>query len=69
MVIACFEKEEAVEETIDYVTKQEYPGKLRVIVADHGSADRTVELARQRAESDSRIDVLKLTAWRQATAR
>ena len=60
VVIACFEEEGAVEETIDYVTKQEYPGKLRVVIADDGSADGTVELARQRAESDSRIAVLEL---------
>jgi biofilm PGA synthesis N-glycosyltransferase PgaC len=60
VVIACFEEEEAIEETIDYVAKQEYPGGLRLLVADDGSVDRTVELARQRAESDPRVTVLEL---------
>jgi biofilm PGA synthesis N-glycosyltransferase PgaC len=60
VVVACFEEEESIEETIDYVAKQEYPGELHVLVADDGSIDRTVELARQRAEGDSRIAVLEL---------
>jgi poly-beta-1,6-N-acetyl-D-glucosamine synthase len=60
VVVACFEEEEAIEETIDYVAKQEYPGELRVLIADDGSADRSVELARQRAAGDPRIEVLEL---------
>ncbi len=60
VVIACFEEEDAIEETIDYVVRQEYPGGLRVIVADDGSADRTAELARRRAAGDPRISVLEL---------
>jgi len=60
VVIACFEEEDAIEETIDYAVRQEYPGGLRVIVADDGSTDRTVELARRRAAGDSRISVLEL---------
>jgi len=59
VVIACFEEEEAIEETIDYVAKQEYPGELRILVADDGSTDRTVALARQRATRDPRIAVLE----------
>ena len=37
VVIACFEEEESIEETIDYVAKQEYPGELHILVADDGS--------------------------------
>jgi poly-beta-1,6-N-acetyl-D-glucosamine synthase len=59
VVIACFEEEEAIEETIDYVAKQEYPGELRILVADDGSTDRTVALARQRATSDPRVAVIE----------
>ncbi len=59
VVIACFEEEEAIEETIDYVVKQEYPGDLHILVADDGSADRTVALARHRAAGDARIAVLE----------
>ncbi len=51
VVVACFEEEETIEETLDYVASQEYPGELRILVADDGSADRTVELARRRGRA------------------
>ena len=57
VAIACFDEEKTIEETLDYVLRQDYPGELRVLVADDGSADRTVEVARRRAEEDSRIEV------------
>ena len=57
VAIACFNEEKTIEETLDYVLRQDYPGELRVLVADDGSADRTVELARRRAEEDPRIAV------------
>jgi biofilm PGA synthesis N-glycosyltransferase PgaC len=60
VVIACFNEEETIEETLDYVAKQDYPGELEILVADDGSTDRTVELARRRAEVDHRIAVVKL---------
>jgi biofilm PGA synthesis N-glycosyltransferase PgaC len=57
-VIACFNEEETIEETLDYVTKQDYPGELRILAADDGSSDRTAELARRRAAIDERISVI-----------
>jgi poly-beta-1,6-N-acetyl-D-glucosamine synthase len=60
VVIACFNEEETIEETLDYVTKQDYPGELRILVADDGSTDRTAELAHQRAVTDERIAVVTL---------
>ena len=61
VVIACFNEEETIAETLDYVVKQDYPGELRVIVADDGSGDRTLEVARRRAAADPRISVLALS--------
>jgi len=58
VVIACFNEEETIEETIDYVAQQDYPGHLRILVADDGSTDRTAELARGRAKASSTISVL-----------
>ncbi len=58
VVIACFNEEKTIEETLDYVKKQEYPGDLRIVVADDGSTDRTAELARGCEALDSRIDVI-----------
>lgn len=60
VVIACFEEEGTIEETLDYVAKQEYPGELHIVVADDGSTDRTAALARRRGEDDERIAVLEL---------
>jgi biofilm PGA synthesis N-glycosyltransferase PgaC len=57
VVIACFNEEDSIEETIDYVAQQDYPGELRVLVADDGSTDATVELARQRAEAGMLVSV------------
>lgn len=58
VVIACFNEEETIEETLDYVVAQEYPGRLRILVADDGSTDRTAELAAARAETNPDIAVL-----------
>jgi biofilm PGA synthesis N-glycosyltransferase PgaC len=60
VMIACFNEEKTIEETLDYVLKQDYSGELAVIVADDGSTDRTAELAHGRAESDPRVSVLTL---------
>ena len=61
VMIACFNEEETIGETLDYVLKQDYSGELRVLVADDGSSDRTVEVAEERAELDPRISVLALS--------
>lgn len=60
VVIACFNEEATIEETLAYVAKQDYPGELEVLVADDGSTDRTAALARRRAKADPRISVLTL---------
>jgi biofilm PGA synthesis N-glycosyltransferase PgaC len=58
VAIACFNEEETIEETLDYLVEQDYPGRLRILVADDGSADRTAELARARAAINPDIAVL-----------
>ncbi len=58
VVIACFNEEETIEETLDYVVEQDYPGKLRILIADDGSTDRTAELAHARAATNPDIAVL-----------
>jgi biofilm PGA synthesis N-glycosyltransferase PgaC len=57
MAIACFDEEETIDETLDYILRQDYPGEIQVLVADDGSSDRTAELARWRAAKDDRIRV------------
>ncbi len=58
VVIACFNEEGTIGETIDYVARQDYPAELRILVADDGSTDRTADLARRWAADDPRISVL-----------
>ena len=58
VVIACFNEQETIGETLDYVVAQDYPGRLRILVADDGSTDRTAELARARAAANPDIAVL-----------
>ncbi len=60
VLLACFNEEQSIEETLDYLCAQDYPAEMRVLVADDGSTDRTLELARQRARRDRRISVLEL---------
>jgi biofilm PGA synthesis N-glycosyltransferase PgaC len=57
-VVACFNEEETIEETLDYLVRQDYPGELKILVADDGSTDGTLELARARARADRRIGVV-----------
>jgi biofilm PGA synthesis N-glycosyltransferase PgaC len=58
VVIACFNEEETIGETLDYVVAQDYPGRFRILIADDGSTDRTAELARARAATNPDIAVL-----------
>ncbi len=57
LIVACFNEEDVIEETLDYATTQDYPGEFHVLVADDGSTDRTVDLAAKYAERDARISV------------
>jgi poly-beta-1,6-N-acetyl-D-glucosamine synthase len=68
VVIACFNEEETIEETLDYVVAQDYPGRLRILIADDGSTDRTVELARSRAAANPDIAVLTVSHGGKARA-
>jgi poly-beta-1,6-N-acetyl-D-glucosamine synthase len=57
LIVACFNEEDVIEETLDYCATQDYPGEFHILVADDGSTDRTVELAALCAEMDERISV------------
>jgi len=57
LVVACFNEEEAIEQTLQYACRQEYPGEYRILVADDGSTDRTAEIAAKVAEQEPRVEV------------
>ena len=58
VVVACFNEEDAVVDTIDYALGGDYPGEVRVLIADDGSTDRTAAVAGARAEGDGRVSVV-----------
>lgn len=57
LLIAAYNEEAAIEETIDYVLRADYHGELRVVVADDGSTDRTRDLVRAYADRDPRVNL------------
>ena len=57
LIVACFNEAEVIEETLDYAAVQDYPGELRILVADDGSTDETIDRASVCAEIDDRISV------------
>ncbi len=57
--MSTFNEEEYIGRCLDNTLGQDYPpDRLRVIVIDGGSADRTVEICRARAERDPRLVVI-----------
>ena len=58
LLIAAYNEESRICETLEYALRQDYPGKLDVVVADDGSTDRTRELAASAGKRDSRVRVV-----------
>jgi len=68
VVIACFNEESDIGQTIEYALDQDYPGKLRVLVADDGSTDQSAELSQLEAVKDYRVSVCRLPHGGKANA-
>lgn len=45
ILIACYNEEKAIEDTLRYISMQEYSGTINVIVIDNNSNDKTAEVA------------------------
>ena len=57
LIVAADNDEDVIEETLHRAAAQDYPGELRILVADDASTDETVERAIRCAEYDLRITV------------
>ncbi|HEY7122086.1 MAG TPA: glycosyltransferase [Solirubrobacterales bacterium] len=57
LIVAAYNEAERIEETLRYASAQDYPGEFRIMVADDGSTDTTIERAAVAAEEDPRISV------------
>ncbi len=60
LLVAVYNEEVDVAQTIAYALEQEYPAPLNVIVIDDGSTDETVNIASGFARLDDRIRVLEV---------
>jgi cellulose synthase/poly-beta-1,6-N-acetylglucosamine synthase-like glycosyltransferase len=59
LIVATHDDEDVIEETLARASAQQYPGELRILVADTGSADETVERASRFAEHHLGISVCR----------
>ncbi len=58
LVVAAYNEEAAIRETLDYALRQDYPGTLELVVADDGSTDATRAIAAAVAGDDPRVRVV-----------
>ncbi len=58
LLIAAYNEEDSIAETLDYVLRSDYPGRFAIMVADDGSSDRTCEIVEEYAASDPRVRLL-----------
>ncbi len=60
LLVAAYNEEGDIAQTLAYVLAQEYPGPLHVFVMDDGSTDETVSLAHSFARLDERVRVMEV---------
>jgi biofilm PGA synthesis N-glycosyltransferase PgaC len=58
VLIAAFDEEARISDSVERVLAQEYPGWLEVIVIDDGSTDRTKSIVEDIAARDSRLRIV-----------
>ena len=59
VIVAAYNEEKVIAETVAYALRSEYAGSLEVVVADDGSTDATRSLVRQAVERDSRLRLVE----------
>jgi biofilm PGA synthesis N-glycosyltransferase PgaC len=58
LLVAAYNEEARIRETLEYALRQDYPGRLEIVVADDGSIDATIEIAAAVADVDTRVRVV-----------
>jgi biofilm PGA synthesis N-glycosyltransferase PgaC len=59
LLIAAYNEEERIGETLAYALRQDYPGELEIVVVDDGSLDRTREIVLEVAAEDERVRLVR----------
>jgi poly-beta-1,6-N-acetyl-D-glucosamine synthase len=60
LLVAAYNEECDIAQTLAYALAQEYPAPLHVIVIDDGSSDETVSIVRSFAHMDGRVRVMEV---------
>jgi biofilm PGA synthesis N-glycosyltransferase PgaC len=60
LMIAAYNEQDSIAETLDYVLSADYTGPFDIIVADDGSTDRTREIVAEYAASDLPVRLLEV---------
>jgi poly-beta-1,6-N-acetyl-D-glucosamine synthase len=68
VLVAAYEEERDIARTLAYALDQDYPGELRVILADDGSSDATASIGRGLARADMRLRVVEVPHGGKANA-
>jgi poly-beta-1,6-N-acetyl-D-glucosamine synthase len=55
LLVAAYNEQDAIAETLDYALRTDYPGSFEIVVADDGSTDRTREIVAEYAARDPRV--------------
>jgi poly-beta-1,6-N-acetyl-D-glucosamine synthase len=55
LLVAAYNEQDAIAETLDYALRTDYPGSFEIVVADDGSTDRTREIVAEYAVRDPRV--------------
>jgi biofilm PGA synthesis N-glycosyltransferase PgaC len=60
LLVAAYNEQESIAETLDYALRADYRGSIQIVVADDGSSDRTREIVGEYAARDSRVRLLEV---------
>jgi biofilm PGA synthesis N-glycosyltransferase PgaC len=58
LIVAAYNEEAVIRETLEYALRQDYAGKLEIVVADDGSTDTTRAMAAVIASDEPRVRVI-----------
>jgi biofilm PGA synthesis N-glycosyltransferase PgaC len=68
LMIAAYNEQDSIAETLDYALRADYPGAFEIVVTDDGSTDRTREIVAEYAASDPRVRLLEVEHGGKANA-
>jgi biofilm PGA synthesis N-glycosyltransferase PgaC len=68
LLIAAYNEQDSIAETLDFALRADYPGRFEIVVADDGSADRTGEIVAEYAARHSQVRLLTVDHGGKANA-